>query len=44
MGFGAPGRDNPYVEPGTYTVKLIVDGREHLTTLTLRKDPNSDWQ
>jgi photosystem II stability/assembly factor-like uncharacterized protein len=44
MGFGAPGRDNPYVAPGTYTVKLLVDGQEHVTTLTLRKDPNSDWQ
>lgn len=44
MGFGAPGRDHPYVAPGVYTVKLFVDGREHATTLTLRKDPNSDWQ
>jgi photosystem II stability/assembly factor-like uncharacterized protein len=44
MGFGAPGRDNPYVEPGTYTVKLVVDGQEHVTKITLRKDPNSDWQ
>jgi hypothetical protein len=44
MGFGAPGRDNPYVAAGVYTVKLAVDDREHVATLTLRKDPNSDWQ
>jgi photosystem II stability/assembly factor-like uncharacterized protein len=44
MGFGAPGRENPYVAPGTYTVKLSVGGQEHVTKLTLRKDPNSDWQ
>ncbi len=43
MGFGAPGRDNPYVAPGTYTVKLTVGGQEHVTKLMLRKDPNSDW-
>jgi hypothetical protein len=44
MGFGAPGRENPYVAPGVYTVKLIVEGREHVAMLTLLKDPNSDWQ
>jgi len=44
MGFGAPGRENPYVEPGTYAVKLVVGGQEHVTKLTLRKDPNSDWR
>lgn len=44
MGFGAPGRDNPYVAPGVYTVKLLVDGREHVTTLTLRSDPHADWR
>jgi photosystem II stability/assembly factor-like uncharacterized protein len=44
MGFGAPGRDNPYVAPGTYTVKLTVGGQEHVTKLMLRKDPNSEWQ
>ena len=44
MGFGAPGRENPYVEPGTYTVKLAIGGQEHETKLTLRKDPNAEWQ
>ena len=44
MGFGAPGRENPYVEPGTYTVKLVAAGQEHVTTLTLQADPNGDWR
>ncbi|HET9795705.1 MAG TPA: sialidase [Thermoanaerobaculia bacterium] len=31
----------PLVPPGTYTVKLDVDGREYSTPVEVRKDPNS---
>jgi hypothetical protein len=39
----APGttRLSLLMPPGTYTVKLVVDGREHTQPLTVRKDPNS---
>ena len=35
------GRVSVLVNPGTYTVKLTVDGREHTRTVEVRKDPNS---
>lgn len=35
------GRISILVTPGTYTVKLTVDGREHVRTVEVRKDPNS---
>jgi hypothetical protein len=31
----------PLVPPGTYTVKLAVEGKEFSTTVEVRKDPNS---
>ena len=34
-------RKGPLVAPGTYTVKLSVDGRELTRSLEVRKDPNS---
>jgi len=39
----APGttRISVLVAPGIYTVKLVVDGREHVRTVEVRKDPNS---
>lgn len=39
----APGtsRLSLLMPPGSYTVKLVVDGREHVQPLTVRKDPNS---
>jgi photosystem II stability/assembly factor-like uncharacterized protein len=39
-GIEAP-RKGPLVAPGTYTVKLSVDGKELTRTLEVRKDPNS---
>ena len=33
---------DPLVEPGTYTVKLTVDGRTYTQPLEVRKDPNTD--
>ena len=35
------GRISALVAPGTYTVKLTVDGREQTRTVEVRKDPNS---
>jgi photosystem II stability/assembly factor-like uncharacterized protein len=35
------GRQSILAPPGTYTVKLVVDGREHSQSLVVRKDPNS---
>ena len=35
------GRISVLVAPGTYTVKLTVDGREQVRTVEVRKDPNS---
>ena len=34
-------RKGPLVPPGTYTVKLSVDGKELSRTVEVRKDPNS---
>ncbi|MFI5181255.1 MAG: sialidase [Thermoanaerobaculia bacterium] len=34
-------RKGPLVPPGTYTVKLTVEGKEITRTLEVRKDPNS---
>jgi photosystem II stability/assembly factor-like uncharacterized protein len=31
----------PLVEPGVYTIKLQVGGREYTQTLTVKKDPNT---
>jgi photosystem II stability/assembly factor-like uncharacterized protein len=42
--FGPMNRPTPLVPEGAYTVKLSVDGADYTTTLTLRKDPNSDWR
>jgi hypothetical protein len=42
--FGAMNRPTPLVPAGTYTIKLVADGREYTTTLTLKNDPNSDWR
>jgi photosystem II stability/assembly factor-like uncharacterized protein len=42
--FGPMNRPTPLVPPGSYTVKLAVDGQEYTTTLSLRKDPNADWR
>ena len=40
---GAPGlgRISRLAMPGTYTVRLLVDGRSHEQPLEVRKDPNS---
>ena len=35
------GRISILVAPGTYTVKLAVDGTEHTRTVEVRKDPNT---
>ena len=35
----APGETSPWVMPGTYTVKLIVDGKEFTQALIVRMDP-----
>lgn len=35
------GRQGPLVAPGTYTIKLEVEGKETSTTVEVRKDPNS---
>jgi photosystem II stability/assembly factor-like uncharacterized protein len=35
------GRDAILAPPGTYTVKLTVDGRDQTQSLLVRKDPNS---
>ena len=37
---GGPVR--PIAVPGEYTVRLLAEGEEHLTTLTVRPDPDSD--
>ncbi len=37
----AGGRLNVLIPPGTYTVKLSVDGQESTQSLTVRKDPNT---
>jgi photosystem II stability/assembly factor-like uncharacterized protein len=42
--FGAMNRPTPLVPAGTYTIKLLVDGRDYTTKLTLKNDPNSDWR
>ncbi|HEX2458147.1 MAG TPA: hypothetical protein VHI99_30910 [Vicinamibacterales bacterium] len=42
--FGPMNRPTPLVPPGVYTVKLSVEGKAYQTKLTLRKDPNADWQ
>jgi len=34
-------RQGPLVVPGTYTVKLVVDGREQTQTVEVVKDPNT---
>jgi hypothetical protein len=34
-------KQGPLVMPGTYTVKLVVDGREQTRSLEVRKDPNT---
>ena len=35
----APGTGTPWVSPGTYTVKLIVDGQAYTQPLTVKQDP-----
>jgi hypothetical protein len=35
----APSETSPWVMPGTYTVKLIVDGREYTQSLVVKMDP-----
>ena len=34
-------RNGPLVPPGTYTVKLVVEGKEFSRQLVVKKDPNS---
>jgi photosystem II stability/assembly factor-like uncharacterized protein len=36
-----PGLEGPRVAPGTYTIRLTVDGRTTTRTLTVLKDPHS---
>jgi len=31
----------PLVPPGTYTIKLVIGGKEHLQSLVVKKDPNT---
>ncbi len=38
-GNSAPATGTPLVVPGTYTVKLTVDGKSQTQTLTVRQDP-----
>jgi photosystem II stability/assembly factor-like uncharacterized protein len=38
-GFGAFGAMGPRVEPGDYTVKIAVGGKEATTTVTVQEDP-----
>jgi len=35
----APAPTTPLVQPGTYTVKLTVDGKTHSQSITVRQDP-----
>jgi hypothetical protein len=39
-GGGGRGAAVPLVAPGTYSIKLVVDGKESVTKLTVRRDPN----
>jgi photosystem II stability/assembly factor-like uncharacterized protein len=39
---GGRGTPRPLVAPGTYTIKLLVDGRELTSRLIVRKDPMAD--
>ncbi len=39
--FPTGGRFAPLAPPGTYTVKLLVGGKEYTRSLTVRKDPNT---
>jgi hypothetical protein len=40
-GLTPPSPEGPLALPGTYTVKLTVDGRSYIQTVTVRNDPRS---
>jgi hypothetical protein len=40
-GLTPPSPEGPLALPGTYTVKLTVDGRSYVQTVTVRNDPRS---
>ena len=39
--FGGGGLNGPLADPGTYIVKMIVNGTTHTGTITVRRDPIS---